>query len=100
MPLSPPPQAAIFSKLPAAERAWYANQTIFMGKGACTQYGPRVIPQYLNLGASSGAHPKYSDWQDDLTKQSCLNGCALASPHWSMGLMPCLSLSRALWRSP
>ena len=82
-------QEAIFngSKLhpmPPAKRAWYANQTLFARKGACTQFGPRVIPQYANYATRTkapdpNAHPNLAtDFLDTLSRQSCLNG-------WVMG---------------
>ena len=73
-------QTAVFDPLGASKKAWYANQTIFMGKGACSDYGPRVIPQYVDLlpATDPSSYPKTEDWADLLTRQSCLNG-------WTMG---------------
>ena len=73
-------QTAIFDDLPAAEAAWYKQEMRFMGRGPCSQYGERVIPQYANMQAAAPPQepPAVGDFVDLLSTQSCLNG-------WTMG---------------
>jgi len=72
-------QSAVFDRLPPSEKAWYSDKLMFMGRGPCSQYGPRVIPQYnLVVDGAPEEKPSAYDWIDALDSRSCLNG-------WTMG---------------
>jgi CubicO group peptidase (beta-lactamase class C family) len=79
-------QAAIFKRLAQADSAVYDQNLLFMKRGPCSQYGPRVIPQYLTMLPFFGIvrqpadTPMVADWPPDLlTNKSCLNGYTMGN---------------------